>query len=39
MDDMKAYSGKDKIYTIMDMTAIHCPPIYFTHTQNTGIWT
>jgi len=33
MDDMEVYSGKDKTYTTMDMTAIHCPASYFTHTH------
>jgi len=33
IDDMEAYSGKDKTYTTMDMTAIHCPASYFSHTH------
>jgi hypothetical protein len=37
MDDMEEYSGKDKTYTTMDMTAIHCPASYFTHTHTHKI--
>jgi hypothetical protein len=42
MDDIEVYSGKDTTYTTMDMTAIHFPASYFTHTHthtSTGIWT